>query len=386
MKKTLIASALLTTLAQTNAWAATETEELRKVIAEQQAVLKSLEKRLNETEKRLETTADQVEAATASSTQSATTIGGYGELHYNNIDDEQTMDFHRFVLFASHQFTDKLRFNSELEVEHVIASNNEEHPGEVELEQAYIEYDVSENLTAKAGLFLVPVGIINETHEPPTFYGVERNPVEKNIIPATWWEGGAAINYRVAPGVSLDFAVTSGLNVGEDYKVRGGRQKVAEANADSLAFTSRIKYTAVPGLELAATVQYQQDVTQDKAGVDKASATLVELHGIYQVEQFTVKALYARWDIDGAEAKALGRDEQSGWFIEPSYKINEKVGVFARYAKYDNTAGNSDDTAKDQTNIGINYYLHPNVVFKADWEEHGDSDKNGFNLGVGYQF
>ena len=81
MKKTLIASALLTTLAQTNAWAATETEELRKVIAEQQAVLKSLEKRLNETEKRLETTADQVEAATASSTQSATTIGGYGELH-----------------------------------------------------------------------------------------------------------------------------------------------------------------------------------------------------------------------------------------------------------------------------------------------------------------
>jgi uncharacterized coiled-coil protein SlyX len=386
MKKTLIASALLTTLAQTNAWAATETEELRKVIAEQQAVLKSLEKRLNETEKRLETTADQVEAATASSTQSATTIGGYGELHYNNIDDEQTIDFHRFVLFASHQFTDKLRFNSELEVEHVIASNNEEHPGEVELEQAYIEYDVSENLTAKAGLFLVPVGIINETHEPPTFYGVERNPVEKNIIPATWWEGGAAINYRVAPGVSLDFAVTSGLNVGEDYKVRGGRQKVAEANADSLAFTSRIKYTAVPGLELAATVQYQQDVTQDKAGVDKASATLVELHGIYQVEQFTVKALYARWDIDGAEAKALGRDEQSGWFIEPSYKINEKVGVFARYAKYDNTAGNSDDTAKDQTNIGINYYLHPNVVLKADWEEHGDSDKNGFNLGVGYQF
>ncbi len=382
MKKTLIASALLTTLAQTNAWAATETEELRKVIAEQQAVLKSLEKRLNETEKRLETTADQVEAATASSTQSATTIGGYGELHYNNIDDEQTIDFHRFVLFASHQFTDKLRFNSELEVEHVIASNNEEHPGEVELEQAYIEYDVSENLTAKAGLFLVPVGIINETHEPPTFYGVERNPVEKNIIPATWWEGGAAINYRVAPGVSLDFAVTSGLNVGEDYKVRGGRQKVAEANA----FTSRIKYTAVPGLELAATVQYQQDVTQDKAGVDKASATLVELHGIYQVEQFTVKALYARWDIDGAEAKALGRDEQSGWFIEPSYKINEKVGVFARYAKYDNTAGNSDDTAKDQTNIGINYYLHPNVVLKADWEEHGDSDKNGFNLGVGYQF
>lgn len=384
MKKSVLALTVFAAVSG-SALADQSTDALRDQIKQQQEVLKKLEKRLNETEKRLEATVEQVETSSSSAT-SATKIGGYGELHYNNIDDKQTMDFHRFVLFASHQFTDKLRFNSELEVEHVIASHEEEHPGEVELEQAYIEYDATENATIKAGLFLVPVGIINETHEPPAFYGVERNPVEKNIIPATWWEGGAAVNYRPQAGVSLDFALTSGLAVDESYKIRGGRQKVAKANADSLAFTSRIKYTAVPGLELAATFQYQQDVAQSLTAVEEASATLFEAHGIYTVNNFTIKALYARWDIDGAEAKALGRDEQTGWYIEPSYKINEQFGVFARYAEYDNNAGDSADTSKDQTNIGINYYLHENVVFKADWEEHGNSDKNGFNLGVGYQF
>ncbi len=384
MKKALIASAVLGLLVSSTATANQETDQLRKVIADQQKVLKQLEHRLDETEQKIEATAEQVEST---STQSAPTkLGGYGELHYNNIDGKKTMDFHRFVLFVSHEFTDKLRFSSELEVEHVIASHKEKDPGEVELEQAYIEYDFADNATAKAGLFLIPVGIINETHEPSTFYGVERNPVEKNIIPATWWEGGAAVNYRPMGGVSFDFALTSGLNVEDDYKIRSGRQKAAKANADSLAFTSRVKYTAINGLELAATVLYQQDITQGKVGVDKANATLLELHSIYQIQNFTMKALYARWDIDGAEAKALGRNEQTGWYVEPSYKFNEKIGVFARYAEYDTNAGNSDDTTKDQTNVGINYYLHENVVLKADWEEYGNSSKNGFNLGVGYQF
>lgn len=84
---------------------------------------------------------------------------------------------------------------------------------------------------------------------------------------------------------------------------------------------------------------------------------------------FTVRALYARWDINGDEAAALGRDEQTGWYIEPSYAINEKVGVFARYAEYDNNAGNNDATAVKSTNVGVNYYLHENVVLKADYED-----------------
>jgi len=386
MKKTLIASALVGIFATTAVMANEDTEALRKVIAEQQKVLKSLEKRLDETEVRLEATADQVESSTSASPFAKTTIGGYGELHYNNYEDKDAkVDFHRFVLFFGHEFTDKIRFFSEFELEHSIAGEGK--AGEVELEQAYVEYDYSDTVTTKAGLFLIPVGIINETHEPPTFYGVERNGVEKNIIPATWWEAGVAGNFKLAPGLAVDAAITSGLNVGDDYKIRGGRQKVAKASAENLAYTGRVKYTAIPGLELAATIQYQTDLTQSAAGVDEAGATLIEAHAIYQVNNFTVRALYATWDIDGDEAKALGRDEQTGWYVEPSYKVNEEVGVFARYAEYNNEAGLSSSDAVESTSVGVNYYLHENVVFKVDFEELGGAkDSKGFNLGFGYQF
>ncbi|WP_440875302.1 porin [Thalassotalea sp. PLHSN55] len=385
MKKTLIASALVGLFAANTAIANEETTELRKVIAEQQKVLSQLEKRLDETEQKLEATADSVEATTSGGMFANTTIGGYGELHYNNYDNSDAkIDFHRFVLFVNHEFSDSVRFFSELELEHSLAGDGK--PGEVELEQAYVEIDINDALTTKVGLFLIPVGIINETHEPPTFYGVERNPVEKNIIPATWWEAGAGFNYQIAAGLALDAAVTSGLEVDESFSIRGGRQKVASAKAEDLAYTGRIKYTAIPGLELAATLQYQEDVAQG-AMVETASATLVEAHGIYQVEDFSVRALYARWDIDNQDAIDLGRDEQTGWYIEPSYRVNEKVGVFARYAEYDNNAGNSDDTNVESSSFGLNYYIHENVVLKADYEDLGGAkDSKGFNLGFGYQF
>jgi hypothetical protein len=390
MNKTLIASALVGLFASNVALANQETDELRKVIADQQKVLESLERRLNETDQKLNATADQIEIGVEESAFSRTSIGGYGELHYNNYDEKDAqIDFHRFVLFFGHEFSDTVRFFSEFELEHSIAGDGK--AGEVELEQAYVEVDINEGLSSKVGLFLIPVGIINETHEPPTFYGVERNGVEKNIIPATWWEAGVAFNYKPAGGVSIDGAVTSGLNVSDDYKIRGGRQKVAKATAENLAYTGRVKYTAVAGLELAATVQYQTDITQGgdnfTTAVDKADATLLEAHAIYQIDNFTVRALYARWDIDGEEAKALGRDEQTGWYVEPSYKFNEKVGAFVRYSEYDNSAGNSASTAVESTSVGVNYYLHENVVLKADYEDLGGaSDSKGFNLGFGYQF
>ncbi|MBW8184176.1 OprO/OprP family phosphate-selective porin [Shewanella nanhaiensis] len=395
MKKTLLATALIGLFASQSAVASDETKELRKIIEQQQKVLQDLERRLEATENRVEKTADVVEEVAES--KSATTIGGYGELHYNNItnndsgEDKKAIDFHRFVLFFGHEFTESTRFFSELEVEHALSGDGK--PGEVELEQAYIEHDFNEMFTGKAGLFLVPVGIINETHEPPTFYGVERNPVEKNILPATWWEAGAALNVKAAPGLAFDGAVTSGLEVATEgskaYNIRSGRQKVAKANASDLAYTARVKYTAVPGLELAATAQYQSDITQGAAGVDTASATMLTAHAIYSIKGFTVKALYAQWDIDGKEAEADGHDEQNGWYIEPSYRFNDSFGLFARYNRYDNQAGSGNDTDTEitQTNVGVNYWLHENVVFKADYEKVGGAkDADGFNLGVGYQF
>jgi hypothetical protein len=160
-----------------------------------------------------------------------THLGGYGELHFNFLEgssgaeNKSEADFHRFVVFIEHQFSDKIRLISEIELEHALTTGDE--PGEVELEQAFIEFDLPTNLTASAGLFLLPVGILNETHEPPTFYGVERNPVEKHIIPTTWWEGGGMLSRNFDNGFRTDVAVTTGLQTGrgedDDFVIRDGR-------------------------------------------------------------------------------------------------------------------------------------------------------------------
>lgn len=336
--------------------------------------------------------ADQVDENSKSSI-SNTTVGGYGELHYNNLsdgngNDKKVLDLHRFVIFVNHEFNDDIRFFSEFEIEHAFISDNNDgsgntSPGEVEVEQAFVQFDIGENTNVDAGVFLIPVGILNETHEPPTFYGVERNPVEKNIIPVTWWEGGAMLSGHYDSGFSYDLALTSGLDGGTS--IRGGRQKTASANANNLAGTARVKYTGVRGLELAGTVQYQDDMTQDSSDMTN-SASLVETHARYNFSDITLTGLYARWDIDGEDAATAQKDVQDGGYIEASYKFTPKWGVFVRQNQWDN--GGVGDTSKSQTDVGFNYWPHEDVVIKADYQAQNDVAGNfdGVNLGIGYQF
>lgn len=335
---------------------------------------------------------------TASFNTNKTSIGGYGELHYNNLEgqngaaDKDEIDFHRFVLFFGHEFNDELRFFSEFELEHSLVkdTSNGSNGGEVELEQAYIEYDINKQHRVKGGLFLMPVGIVNETHEPNTFYGTERNPVESNIIPTTWWEAGVMFSGQLAQGFSYDLAATSGLNTNNanKYKVRSGRQKVSKAQAEDFAYTGRLKWTAIPGVELAVTAQYQDNMTQSQDPT-AGSATLLETHAVIQQGNFGLRGLYATWDLDGSGPKASGADEQTGWYIEPSYRINDNFGVFARYNEWDNQAGNSTDSEYQQVDLGVNWWPHKDVVVKVDYQDQdapAGKEQDGVNVGLGYQF
>jgi hypothetical protein len=369
-------------------------EEMWRIIQEQQREIEALKKGQKTTEEKAEAAVELAEqsretGSTAASWAERTRIGGYGELHYENLDTDdgrqKEIDFTRFVLFFGHQFTDRLRFWSELELEHAISGDGED--GEIELEQAYIEYDLTPSQHVKGGMFLIPVGILNETHEPPTFYGVKRNPVERNIIPTTWWAGGAELTGEIAPGWSYNFGVHEGLDT-DSYNIRSGRQKTSNADAHDLASTARVKWNGIAGVELAAAVQYQQNITQ---GFDNdASAWLYEAHADVQRGPFGLRALYARWDINGDGAKAVGRDLQDGFYIEPSYKPWAEFGVFARYSQWDNEAGDSSDSEQRQYNVGFNYWPNPDVVLKADYQEQDNEsnvdEEDGINLGIGYQF
>lgn len=407
--RTALASAIMMAISAPHAAAesAPSAEEMWKIIQQQQKTIEALQQKLNATEANVADTQEQVAAnteaveevestaSTAASWAERTSVGGYGELHYNNLDGEDAeVDFHRFVLFFDHEFNDRLRLFTELELEHSLSGDGK--PGEVELEQAYIQYDLNSQHAINAGLYLVPVGLINETHEPNTFFGVERNNVEKNIIPTTWWEAGLGLTGEVAPGWKYDVMLSSGLSTptsgSNAYKIRNGRQKVAEAPGEEGAITGRIRYTGMPGLQVGLTAQYQTDITQ---GAEDIDAQLIEAHIDYRSGGFGLRALYAGWWLDDGNPitgpAAIGRDRQDGFYIEPSYRFQlanlGEAGVFVRYQQWNNNAGGGADD-QEQVDIGMNYWPHPNVVFKFDYqfENEAAGDNDGFNLGVGYHF
>jgi len=398
-----LAAAVLSTFAAPAAADMSVEERLKAMEARMNALEAEnqiLKGQLKTTEQQVAATHEQVEKVASKPTSGLaswaekTRIGGYGEMHYNNLNgkggasDKDEIDFHRFVLFLGHTFNERTRFFSELEVEHSIAGEGQN--GEIELEQAYIEHDFTLNHRGKAGLFLLPVGIMNENHEPPAFYGVERNSVEKDIIPATWWAGGAALSGQLGDSFSYDLAVHEGLatTAANSYKPRDGRQKTSESRAKNLATTARLKWTGLPGIEIAGSIQYQSDITQS-LDATAGSANLYELHGIFSKGPFTVKALYAQWNLDGSGPAAIGADKQNGWYVEPSYKLSEQWGIFARYSLWDNKAGDNVGSQKKQVDTGVSWKPHPDVVLKADYQKQDNDDgknQNGFNLGVGYQF
>lgn len=382
--------------------------EMWRIIQEQQREIERLKGQLTQTDQRVTATDEKVEAtgqlveevsarelAAGPGWWERTSLGAYGELHYNGGEADE-IDFHRFVLFVGHEFTDRIRVFSELELEHSIAGEGQE--GEIELEQAFVQFDLTDRHRANVGLFLLPIGILNETHEPTTFFGVERNLVENRIIPTSWWEGGIGLSSVLGAGFSADAAIHSGLNtptIAEDaddaFLIRPGREKVSEAPAENPAATLRLRWTGMPGVELAASAQYQDDITQNDLGVE---AFLLETHADIRRGPWWLRALYARWDLNGDEPEDIGRDEQYGWYIEPAYIFDlprgGDLGFFTRYAKVDDEAGDSDDSDWREIHFGLNYWPIPDVVLKADYQfqdaPSGEDDDDRINLGIGFVF
>jgi hypothetical protein len=376
-------------------------------IAQLEKQLSMVLKRLDAAEKRTEKTITAVESfSSRPRAQDKISLGGYGEIHYNNYDakvtasDTDKLDFHRFVSFVNYEYSDKLRLFSEFELEHSIAGDGQ--PGEIELEQAYIEYDITDNTTLRGGLSLIPIGIMNETHDPPTFYGVERNNVEAVIIPGTWWAGGVGLTHNFGGGFSADLMYHEGLKIsaanvaaGTAY-IRDGRQKTGNADASHWATTARLKYTGILGLEIAASFQHQDDLSQiGNDAVDDGD--LFEAHVVYEhASGFGLRALYAEWDIDtdstwAGTINGLSYDDQDGYYIEPSWQISPSFGVFVRT---ESVEGGRSDKEFDTQSIGFNWWIDPKVVVKVDYydiefdnvAESATKDADGYNIGIGYMF
>ena len=162
----------------------------------------------------------------------STGLSGYMDLHYRKPEfQDGELDFRRFVLLVTHRFSDRIRFVSELELEHAFVEGLEE-AGELELEQAYLDFLLSRAFNVRAGILLIPVGIINERHEPPVYYGVERPMVDTVLVPTTWFEVGAGVHGEVGRGWRYRAYVVSPLNAALFSAEEGAARRTSERQPD----------------------------------------------------------------------------------------------------------------------------------------------------------
>ena len=347
-----------------------------------------------------------------------TTIGGYGEFTYNkfrNTDvNNNQADLRRFVMFLGHRFSDNLRFYSELEFEHAVVSSSDR--GEAELEQAFIDYRINDAMNLKAGLFLIPLGILNETHEPPTYYGVERNFVEARIIPSTWREGGLQLYGEFAQGLKYNVGITTGFDAGKiddpAFAIRSAHQELQLANANDLSVHGALNYRA-PGVLLGGGV-FTGNTGQNGAsnaalkGVP-ARLTMWDVHAKYFRGNWDLQALYARGALgDAAQVSnaliAASGDPTliapkvfDGWYAQAAYHVWKRGDMslipFVRFERFNTqkevAPGFIANPLNDERVItaGMSFRLHPQVVLKADYQKfRTDGTKDRLNLGFGYMF
>lgn len=341
-------------------------------------------------------------------------ISGYMDFHFNKEEAaDPVLDFHRFVLIVNHSFSPRIRFVAELELEHAFVEGLEES-GEVELEQAYVDFLVSRGFNVRAGMLLVPMGIINERHEPPVFQGVERPFVDTVIIPSTWFETGAGIHGEVGRGFRYRAYVMAPLNALEfsaDEGIRNGRQKGSRAVARDAAFAGRVEYVGTPSLTLGAsawsgksTFLFQQPGIQVRIGEAdvRYKRDRLELRGelahvsIADADRLNV-AIQQLTGVSPNVARAL-----RGYYGEAAYRVwnqgpgRDLVG-FLRYESFDTQfrmpAGFLPLKELDRSAwiAGATYYPDPDVAVKIDyvWQRNQSTvikAPRSFNIGLGWWF
>lgn len=353
-------------------------------------------------------------------------IGGYAEGNYRNfISDEGSKkdqgDFLRLVGYLGYRFNDWILFNSEIELEHGttggIGGDAGDEEGEVSVEFAYLDFLHNPAFNTRVGMVLIPMGFINEMHEPNTFHGVRRPEVENVIIPSTWRELGAGAFGELELAGKLEYRtyLVNGLRASRfsDGGIRDSRQKGNRAVFEDVAWTGRLDYSpdAVTGLTLGGSF-WIGNSGQDEVFAEQTpnvQTSLAEAHAQYRILQLELRALAAWGYIDDSELLSTELEKTiaervEGWYAEAAYDVlphfvsgtTQYLAPFVRYESYDTQASVPSGFARNASlekqvvTAGISYRPISDVVLKLDYRNFNtDGEKptaDEIALGIGLAF
>ncbi len=330
--------------------------------------------------------------------KSPLSIGGYGEMYYSHASKEaaadvSTVDVYRFVPYIGYKFNDNIILNVELEFEHggVEAGDG----GEVIVEFMYLDFLLDEKYNFRIGHMLMPMGLINERHEPTLFTTVQRPNTSKYLIPSTWHESGLMVFGKITQDFSYKIAGVTGLDdskTGSKWirNARGGSFKQTNEGNEQLGlgFVARVDYTGINGLLLGASTYLD------------SSIKMWDIHADYKSGPFRAYGVYTQTERDDSAANAAGNGETkaNGGFINVGYDLlsfipgsDKKLPLFIQYesvSPQDRLFDGSSVDSIDTTTFGINFFPHEQVVLKVDYamQEQNSLDIDTISASIGFIF
>lgn len=347
-------------------------------------------------------------------------IGGYGEALLQKpaasnesgaeVATPATLDYLRQILYVGYKFDDRLLFNSEIEFEHAATSSH----GTVAVEFAYLDAMLHPAVNARAGLLLVPMGFINELHEPPVFLGARRPESERRIIPSTWRANGAGAFGELLPGLSYRAYAIESLRAVDGFGaggLRDGRQHGSEALFENVAGVVRVEYER-RGVLGGVAAFYGHTSQNETTPAFEGGTTIWEAHAQVRRAGLRLRGLVTGAHVDDAAAinganaltgSASVGSELLGWYAEAGYELLSRLRPESRvelvpYFRFErlNTqaevpggfTANPANEARIVT-AGAAFYPHPQVVVKSDYEIRTNEAETGvdqWNLAVGFLF
>lgn len=332
--------------------------------------------------------------------KSPLSIGGYGEMYYSHTNknigtDSSKVDVYRFVPYIGYKFTDNIILNAELEFEHGGVANDggDAEGGEVIVEFLYLDFLLNENINFRVGNMLMPVGLINERHEPTLFTTVQRPNTAKSILPTTWHESGVMVYGDIIEGLEYKVAGVTALNQTIDSDtswLRNARGGSFTNNDPKLAVIGRIDYRGINGLLIGSSAYMDSNIDIWDAHVD------------YNIGGFRAYGTYAEARRSDAQeltpiATLPSQIKAKGGYINLGYDLlsltssGNKLPIFVQFESINSADKKTDGTSIDSidtTTVGINYFPHEQVVLKADYamQSQGSVDSDIFSLSVGFIF
>lgn len=351
-------------------------------------------------------------------------IGGYAQIDYNQPFGNSeyhngTLDVHRLVILMAYNFNNRLKFITEIEYEHV---------KDVYIEQAFVQYKMNNLINIRAGLLLIPMGIINEYHEPPSFNGVERPYIDKYIAPTTWRELGFGISgNHISSSIKYQLYIVNGFNGYDEspnlngkYGLRKGRQKGAASYISSPNYTAKIEYYGIRGLNIGLSGYYGNSQSSlydgitkgDISAISKADSSIVTITMLGMDARYSFKGLQLRGQV---YLSSISNTEQYntfsgsdlgssmlGYYIEAGYNIfrplqniKSQLIPFIRYGYYNTQQSVTGLTQKNLAyentifTAGIGWLISPKVALKSDVQFLQSADNSSiqiYNAGIGIMF